>query len=125
MNGKDRMDDGGDTETPFFYAKDRAEYERKSDMEFQISLTASRMSFKTDRQLARTRGRLCPGLGGRRHGHSALKETNGCSAGLHDAQGMSRTQGEDIISVDTAAGRERKTINTEIYILPQPRRVNY
>jgi hypothetical protein len=36
------MDDGGNTESPFFYAKDRAEYERKSDMELHTSLTASR-----------------------------------------------------------------------------------
>jgi hypothetical protein len=41
MNGKIRMDDGGDTESPFFYAKDRGEHERKSDMELHISLMAS------------------------------------------------------------------------------------
>jgi hypothetical protein len=42
MKGKDRIDDGGDEESPFFYAKDRAESERKSDMELHISPTASR-----------------------------------------------------------------------------------
>ena len=38
MNGKDRMDDWGGGGSPFFYAKDRGEYERKSDMELHISL---------------------------------------------------------------------------------------
>lgn len=68
---------GGDTESPFFYAKDRGGYERKSDMETSYLTRGITMPFRTARQLTQTKGILCLGLGGRRHSHSALKETKG------------------------------------------------
>jgi hypothetical protein len=42
MKGKDGMDDGGIQSHLFFYAKDRGEYERKSDMKLHGSPMASR-----------------------------------------------------------------------------------
>jgi hypothetical protein len=41
MKGKDGIDDGGIRCHLFFYAKDREEYERKSDMELHGSPMAS------------------------------------------------------------------------------------
>lgn len=49
MNGMARMDDEGDTESAFFYAKDRGGYERKSDMETSYLARGITMPSRTDR----------------------------------------------------------------------------